>query len=216
MNARLSFTSSRAARLALVVGAALLIALAGCSVTRTSPVKQMYLLEPPLPSAPVAKTQPGALRIDAFNVASPYRGRSFVFRTTDLQFESDFYNEFIVSPAANIADATAHGLQRAKAFDQVLAPGAPVDADWLLEGFVSALYGDNRQAGRPAADVTISYFLSRAEGGRGVPFWTRQYAKRVEYSGTSASAYAEAVNKAVGEIIGELARDLSAAQLPAK
>jgi ABC-type uncharacterized transport system auxiliary subunit len=216
MNARISFTSSRAAGIALVVGAALAIALAGCSVTRPSPVKNMFLLEPPPPAAPVAKTQPGTLRIDAFNVASPYRGRSFVFRQTNLQFESDFYNEFIVSPAANIADATARGLQQARVFEQVLAQGAPVDADWLLEGFVSSLYGDNRDAMKPAAEVSISFFLSKADSGRGVPFWSKQYAKRTAYSGSSAAAYAAAVNTAVGEIIAELARDLSAAQLPAK
>src|SRR6185369_649608 len=112
MNARPNHLQSPATRLALVLGAALGIAIAGCSVTRTSPVKDMYLLEPPLPTAAVAKTQPGTLRIDAFNVAAPYRSRSLVFRATDLRFEADFYNEFIVSPASNIADATARGLQQ--------------------------------------------------------------------------------------------------------
>ena len=118
MNARLPFLPRRGAALAAVVAIAL--ALAGCSVTRPSPVKQTFLLDPPLPPA-VAKAQPGTLRVDVVNVAAPYRGRGFVFRESDLRYETDFYNEFIVAPAANITEATTRGLQRAGTFSRVVA-----------------------------------------------------------------------------------------------
>jgi ABC-type uncharacterized transport system auxiliary subunit len=213
MKARLPILPRRGAALAAV--AALALALAGCQVTRTSPVKQTYLLDPPPPPV-VAKAQPGTLRVDVVNVAAPYRGRAFVFRESDLRYETDFYNEFIVAPAANIAEITARGLQRAGAFSRVTAPGAPIDSDWLLEGFVSALYGDTRDLAKPAAEVVITYYLSRSEGGTGVPVWSREYARRVPLASASAPAYAAALNTAVGEIVAELARDLAAVQLPAK
>jgi cholesterol transport system auxiliary component len=213
MNARLRILPRRGA--ALAAAAALALALAGCSATRTSPVKQTYLLDPPPPAA-VAKAQASTLRVDAVNVAAPYRGRGFVFRESDLRYETDYYNEFIVAPAANIAEVTARGLQKAGAFSRVTGPGAPVDADWLLEGFVNALYGDTREAAKPAAEVSITYYLTRAEGGSGVPLWSREYSRRVPLASASAGAYAAALNVAVGEIVAELAKDLAAAQLPAK
>lgn len=213
MNARLPFLPRRGAALAAVVAIAL--ALAGCAVTRPSPVKQTYLLDPPPPPA-VAKAQPGTLRVDVVNVAAPYRGRGFVFRESDLRYETDFYNEFIVAPAANITEATARGLQRAGTFTRVVAPGPPVDADWVLAGFVSALYGDTRDPAKPAAEVTITYYLSRAEGGSGVPFWSREYTRRIPLATAGATSYAAGLNTAISEIVAELAKDLAAAQLPGK
>jgi ABC-type uncharacterized transport system auxiliary subunit len=210
MNARLPYLPRRGA--ALAAAAAVALSLAGCQVTRTSPVKQTYLLDPPPPPA-VAKAQSGTLRVDVVNVAAPYRGRGFVFRESDLRYETDFYNEFIVAPSANIAEVTARGLQSAGTFSRVTAPGAPIDADWLLEGFVSSLYGDMRVAGKPVADVTITYYLSRGGGGA-VPTWSREYTRRVPLANASPASYAAALNTAVGEIVAELAKDLAAAQLP--
>jgi cholesterol transport system auxiliary component len=213
MNVRLPLFDLLRRRAALAACFAAVVALAGCAVTRTSPVKETFLLDPPAPAA-VARAQPGTLRVDGVNVAAPFRGKAFVFRVSELEYQSDFYHEFIVAPAANIGEATARGLQRAGTFTRVTAPGMPVDADWVLEGFVTALYGDLRDTSRPAAEVAITYYLSRADGGSGVPVWSREYAQRVPLAATSAAAYAAALNTALGQIIGELSRDLAAADLP--
>jgi cholesterol transport system auxiliary component len=215
MNLRLPLPDWRRLATVLAACAAVTLALTGCAVTRTSPVKQTYLLDPPAPAA-LAQAQPGTLRVDSVNVAAPFRGKAFVFRESDLKYEADFYNEFIVPPGANISEATSRGLQRAGAFARVTASGGPVDADWVLEGFVSQLYGDTRDTAKPAAEVAITYYLSRADGGYGVPVWSREYARRVPLAANTAAAYATAVNTAVGEIIADLARDLAATPLPAK
>jgi cholesterol transport system auxiliary component len=212
MNARLPL-SDHWVRIALAACAAATLALAGCAVTRTSPVKHTFLLDPPAPAA-VARAQPGTLHVEAVRVAAPFRGRAFVFREAELKYETDFYHEFIVAPAANVAEATARALQRAGTFARVTAPGAAVDADWVLEGFVSALYGDLRDPAKPAAEMTITYYLSRADGGPGVPVWSREYAQRVPFATNTAEAYAEALNTALGRILAELSRDLAAADLP--
>ena len=189
------------------------VTLTGCAVTRTSPVKQTYLLDPPAPPA-VARAQPASLRVDGITVAAPFRGQGFVYRESELKYETDFYNELIVAPAANIAEATARGLQRAGTFARVSAPGTPVDADWVLEGFVTLLYADARDPGKPAAEVAITYYLSRAGGGHAVPVWSREYAQRVPFTANTAAGYAAALNVALGQIIAELSRDLAAAELP--
>ena len=212
MNARLPLFDHWV-RIALAACAVATLTLAGCAVTRTSPVKQTFLLDPPAPAA-VARAQQGTLRVDGVNVAAPFRGKAFVFRESELKYETDFYHEFIVAPAANIGEATARGLQRSGAFARVMAPGAPADADWVLEGFVAALYGDLRDASKPAAELAITYYLSRADGGFGVPVWSREYAQRVPFAPNTAAAYAAALNAALGQIIADLARDLAAAELP--
>lgn len=198
----------------LATGAAAAVAaLAGCSIVRTSPVKATFLLEPAMPP-PVAKLQPGVLRIGTINVAAPYRGRSFIVRESELKFESDYYYEFLSPPGTIIGDATARALTAARVFGAVLPLGVPADSDWLLEGFVGAIYGDARVPAQSAAVLQITYYLSRTSAGAGVPFWNRAYEKRILFEGGSSSRYVAALNTALSEVLADLARDLAAATLP--
>jgi ABC-type uncharacterized transport system auxiliary subunit len=213
MSTRSTLAGLRGLRTLAAACALAALALCGCSVTRTSPVKQTFLLDPPAPAA-VARAQPASLRVDVVNVAAPFRGRGFVYRESELKYETDFYNELIVAPAANIGEATARGLQRAGTFARVTAPGTAVDADWVLEGFVSLLYADARDPAKPAAEMAITYYLSRGGDGYGVPVWSRDYAQRVPLAANTAAAYVAALNTALGQIIADLSRDLAAADLP--
>jgi cholesterol transport system auxiliary component len=199
-------------RRTLAVAAALGLA-TGC--TRAPPVKGLFVLEPPNP-APVAKPQSGLLRVGEIVVGAPFRGRPFVFRETDLKYETDYYHEFLVAPGANIGEATARALAAARVFASVIPAGVVVDSDWTLDGFVDALYGDARILDKPIAVITITYFLRRGGGDAGVPVWSKRYERRVPFTSGSAEAYVGALNSALGEILAELAKDLAAAPLAAK
>lgn len=197
--------------LALALVASVTLA-AGCAL-RSAPVKQTYLIEAPAPPA-AARTHPGTLRVRAFNVAAPFRGKAFVYRETDLKYETDFYSEFLVAPAAMLGEGTARALDHAKVFARVVAPGAPPDGDFLLDGFVDALYGDARKSGEPAGEISVTYYLSRADAATPVPFWSKQYRRRIAVASATTDAYVAALSTAFGDITAELARDLSAAEIP--
>jgi ABC-type uncharacterized transport system auxiliary subunit len=187
-------------------------ALPACSLTRPAPVKRTFLLEPPLP-APGARTQPGMLRIGTITVAAPYRDRSFVFRTGELNVESDFYHEFFASPAAMVGEAATRAMTQARVFDRVVPGITGVEgADYVLEGFVAALYADAR-ATKAEAEVAIDWYVSRAAYPGGV-VWSRQYRERAPIDGTGAEAVADAMNVALGRVLAALARDLASAELP--
>ena len=188
------------------------IVLASCALNRPAPVKQQYLLDPPPPAA-VAKSQSTSVRVGTINVAVPFRGRSFVLREADLRYETDYYNEFLVPPSTMLTELTARALERSKAFARVVPPSYSADADWALDGFVSALYGDERDGKKLSADVAVSYYLFQSSGGSGMPVWTRDYQKRVPLATSTTEAYAAALNTAFGEIFAELTRDLAAADL---
>lgn len=191
--------------------AAVLGLVAAC--TRPSPVKGTYVLEPAMPPAGT-RTHPGLVRVGGFTVSAPYRGRSFVYRETDLKFETDYYHEFLVAPGANISDATARALAAAKVFAGVAPSGVPVDHDWVLDGFVDALYADGRVKDKPIATLRITFFLRSIAGDAGVPVWTRTYERQVPFATGSAGAYVTALNTALSEILAELAKDLAGASLP--
>lgn len=192
------------------------LALAGCSaISRPSPLRQTFLLDPPAPPA-VAHSQPGALRVGAINVAAPFRSKTFVYRVSDLRFDTDYYVEFLVPPATMLTEQTARALDHAKPFARIAGPGAAADAEWVLDGFATALYADTREASQPAAELDITYYLTPTAGSQETPVWTREYRQHVPMRDATPVAYAEALNKAFGEIVAELARDLAGAQLPGR
>ena len=202
--------SPNPARRALVLGGA--FALAGCSLTRPAPVKETYLLDPPGPQA-VAKPQPTSVRVGSINVAAPYRGRGLVYRASELRYETDYYQEFLIPPSTMLTELTARALERAKAFARVVPSNSPSAYDWELNGFVSALYIDIREETKPAADVAISFYLFAANRIQEMPVWTRDYQRRAPVSTSSAQAYATGLNAALGEIFADFTRDLAAAEL---
>lgn len=197
-----------------IVCAAALVALAGgCSLSRPAPVKQAFLVAPAPPPA-AATPHPATLRVGTVNVAAPFRGRAFVVRETEVKYEANYYAEFLVAPAAMIGEGTARALDAARVFARVVPPGAPPDGEYVLDGFVDALYGDLRAAGRPEAVLSITYYLSRADAPAPVPFWSKQYARRVAIAGAEPREFATALSSAFSEIAAELARDLADAPLP--
>jgi hypothetical protein len=199
--------------LRLLAGALALAALlgaGGCALTRPAPVKSTFLLDPPAPAA-AAMTNPATLRVGAFNVAAPYRGKAFVQRTSAQGYEVDFYSEFLVAPAAMIGEATARALDRAGVFARVVPPGALPEGDYVLDGFVSALYTDSRDKARPAAELGILFFVTRADDVGTVPLWSREYLRRAPVAEATPDGYARALSAALGEILAELARDLAPA-----
>lgn len=191
---------------ALAVIAAGLVA---CS--RPAPVKGTFVLEPAMP--PVAgKTHPGSVRVGTATVGAAFRGRQFVFRESELKFETDYYNEFLVAPAANIGEATTRALASAKVFALVVPAGTALEPDWVLDVFVESLYGDGRTMANPSAVLAMTFFLRKGDGA--VPVWSKSYAKRVPFTTGSAASYIAAQNTALGDVLAELTRDLSALTLP--
>jgi len=193
---------------ALVVAA---VMLAACSLSHPAPVKRTFLLEPTLPAA-AGTPKPVAVRIGVVNVAAPFRGKTFVFRESDLRYEADYYDEFFIAPAIMFSDATAKALAASKVFRRVVPFGAASDeGDFVLDGFVSELYADTRDAAAPTAVITVTYYLTPANAiGSGVA-WTREYRQRAKVSGSGPEGVARGLNAALSAILAELARDLAAA-----
>ena len=201
---------------ALAAVAILIVAatLAACALSRPSPVKRTFLLEPTLPTAASATPKPLAVRVGVVHVAAPFRGKAFVFRETDLRYESDYYDEFFIAPAIMFSDATAKGLAASNVFRRVIPFGAASDeGNYVLDGFVSELYADTRDAAAPVAVITVTYYLTPSNViGSGVA-WSREYRQRTKVSGTGPDAVARGWNAALTAILADLAKDLAAAEL---
>jgi len=203
----------RVRALALVGVIAVAATLGACTLARPYVTKNTFLLEPtPPPMASVQKLV--SVRVGVVNVAAPYRGKAFVYRHGELQFEADYYNEYFVAPAAMLSEATARGLAAANVFRRVMPPGTTDEGDYVLDGFASEFYGDMRDAAKPAAALAVTFYLSPVNALTPKVIWSREYRQRAPVAEATPEAFARALNVGLSTILADLARDLAAAELP--
>ncbi|MGD9787863.1 MAG: ABC-type transport auxiliary lipoprotein family protein [Sulfuricellaceae bacterium] len=198
-----------------IVFLALLVAVfaTACSVNRPPLVRQTYLLQGERKGAPATATG-ATLRVGNFSVAPPFEGKGLVYRLDGARYDADFYHEFFVSPRAMVADGVTRWLQQSGMFRNVLAKGVGGDADYLLEGHVSELYADFRGGGKPAAVMTVQFYLTD-KGGSGDIVFNADLSRRVEVADRSAQAVAQAMNTAFSGVLAELEARLGRAGLKA-
>ncbi|HSK31649.1 MAG TPA: ABC-type transport auxiliary lipoprotein family protein [Candidatus Limnocylindria bacterium] len=191
-------------------GILLSAALAGCvSLEKPYPDKRYFALEGPSGEASANPAAPGGvLLVSSLRVSPRYDGKSFIYRRGEANFESDFYNQFLVSPGAMLTEETRRGLAAAHVAQYVVGTSSQLEPTHVLEGTVDAFYGDFRDLSAPKAVLEMEFFLTKESPTRAEILTRRRYTKAVALKGRSAEALVQGWNQALQEILAALAADL--------
>jgi cholesterol transport system auxiliary component len=192
---------------ASVLLASVVVPAAGClGLSRAYPEKRYFALEAPPRGAAKGAPESGVLRVNPFRVGPLYEGNELVHRSGEVEYESDFYNEWFVPPGPMLTRAFEDWMGTAGVFEHVIPAGASVDATAAMGGLVTALHGDYREeAARAVLGVDV-YVVSGEDSPRII--LQNGYSKEVAIPNRSAEALARGLNEALRLLLVDLEADL--------
>ncbi|MGH8045849.1 MAG: ABC-type transport auxiliary lipoprotein family protein [Chthoniobacterales bacterium] len=193
----------RAAFFALIA-----LIVSGCSTApRAKP--EYFMLSPGKPASMQAlKPAGGAVTasVSFVDVAAPFAADGFVYRVSDDRWETDPYNQFLVSPADMMTSIIRNWTRESGLYGDVAMPGAGGSQEYVIDCDLTELYGDFRNAGKPEAVVTIeAQVFHNTDNGR-VLLLRKTFSERVPVAARTPVALVNAWSEGVREELSQLLR----------
>lgn len=153
--------------------------LTGCmQLEKPYPQKQSYVLEARREGDSQAAPIGTRLLIRNLGSTARYRSKGFIYRLSDLQYQTDFYHEFFTSPAAMVAEECGLWLQQAGLFSQIVEGGMPPPTH-ILRSKIGALYGDFTPGQPAAAVLELQFALIADRDINPLTLFNRNYRRRI-------------------------------------
>jgi cholesterol transport system auxiliary component len=181
----------------------------GCSLKRQAPVKHAFIVEARRPKDANSPNSSATLRVRSLVVAPQFDTRQFVYRNTALNFESDFYHEFLVTPRALFTTQVRLWLDASGLFRAVLDPMSKVEATHSLEGNITDLYADFKDKTAPKSVLAVQFILTNDEGMSPQIVFYRNYRQEVPVERRDAEGLARGWSEALAHILTAFEQDLA-------
>jgi uncharacterized lipoprotein YmbA len=186
----------------------------GCvSLERSSPERHYFVIELPPEGDSTGAAGDRILSVANLRISPRYADRSFVYRTSETGYETDYYNQFLSSPDTMISEELRKGLAASNQFKYVIGPADAQQPNNILEGSINALYGDFRNANQPMAVLELEVFLYSENSANTGIMMQKRYVKSVPLKTKSPEALVEGWNQALQQIAVALAADLKSTTL---
>ena len=182
------------------------------SIERSYPDKRYFVLDISLKESPQDPADSGILQMASARVSPRYADRNFVYRRSDTRFESDFYNQFLISPAALVTEELRRELSQAGLFKFVVGSANPLAPTHTMETLVNTLYGDFRELKAPKAVIEMEFFLTQEASPSGIVFH-KLYQRIVPVQERNPEALVRGWNQGLESISSSLVSDLKASRI---
>ncbi len=176
------------------------IMLSGCG-GRTAYNQRNFILETSRSSPQLQAGTDVILDVQSFSIDRVFSTKSLVYRKGQSEYETDFYNQFLIMPDDMITDKTRSWLSESGLFKLVLKQGSFADATHLLEGNIIALYSDFRDKNSPKATMKICFFLIQLSDK------TVVFSKTYEATSRSGERTAESLVKSFDDCLTKILSD---------
>jgi cholesterol transport system auxiliary component len=190
----------------------LIIIITGCSgLSKSYPERSYFMFEVPPVAQKAAPVKGAIAEVSRFNVSPGSEGKEFIYRTGELSYESDFYNQFFRPPGAMLTEITIRWLRDTGLFQDVLSTVTQAGANYFIEANVVQLYGDYRTS--PKAVMQIQFLLlkystdSSYDDNTGIVF-AKSYTSEIPIASKTPNDLMTGWNTALGDILNAFLADL--------
>ncbi len=182
------------------------IVLSGCGVDPSR--RHYYMLDVARLAAPAETDNEIVLDVQNFTTDSAFASKKLVYRKTEFEYESDFYDEFVISPAIMLTEKTRNWLSQSGLFARVLDPGSYTKPTHTLRANITALYIDVRDKKSPTAVMQIRFFLIPEQPAENSISLAETYNASVDVEVKTAEAFVQALDRCLEQILTDLEQDL--------
>jgi hypothetical protein len=183
--------------------------LTGC-LDRPSLQTETFLFDPPLAGlSTMTASGHRVLSIRSLQVAAPFDGRNFVYRTGDFSYDRDPYAKFMARPSDAMISPITTWWRASTTLSTIGESGSALKPNTLVEIQVSQLYGDLRPSLPAQAVLTMRFvFFDATNGLPGKSFLEKEYAREIPLKSRTPAALVEGWNTALAQILGTAAEDV--------
>ncbi len=150
----------------------------------------------------------GTLQVRDIRVAPPFNTRSLTYRSGQSEYSADYYHLYLAQPGDLVTQQVRAWLGQSGLFQSVALPGSGLNADFILEGLVTELYGDFRDDENARAVVAAQFFLLDDRGFRRDIILNRSYRRETRLPERSPEGLMAAMNQAFSDVLQALSADM--------
>jgi uncharacterized lipoprotein YmbA len=176
------------------------------------PEKPRYFLldpgKPPSMEALRPSETPASAAVSFVDIAAPFASSGFVYQTGTHHWETDPYNQFLVSPADMMTSILRNWTRESGLYGDVAGPIAGGGQEFLIDCDLTELYGDFRNPAAPQAVLTMEVQVTRATDKGRVIVLRKTFRKTVPVAARTPSALVDAWNEALRQELSLLLRAL--------
>jgi len=183
--------------------------LSGCG-SQQAYNKKYYVLSAIRETKSIKAEKDSILEVRHFTIDSAFSGKGLVYRIGEFEYESDFYNELLVSPSAMITEKARTWLSESGLFKRVLDPGSQIDPTHIIEANITGFYGNFRDKAAPSAVIEMRIFLLKVYPGKDPSFvFGKKYKSSIGVDSKSPEGLVKALGRCLEEIMTTLEKDLA-------
>jgi cholesterol transport system auxiliary component len=192
--------------------ALLLLFLTGCGgLSKSYPERNYFMFELPPVKKQIPPVKGASAEVYRFNTSPGSEGKEFIYRTGDLSYESDFYNQFFRPPGAMLTELTIRWLTEAGLFANVMGSVSQISPNYFIEANVIQLYGDYRSSPRAVMKiqfVLLKYTTDDNYNNNTEIVFGKTYTSKIPIASKTPNELMKGWNTALGDILNAFMTDL--------
>lgn len=175
------------------------------------PQKKYFILQPAEEKIKKYPKKLTSLRVVKFRISKLYENKGLVYKKSDVSYDSDFYNEFLIPPTQLLTERVEDWLLKSGMVEQTAGRTRFLEAEYILEGYIHSLYGDFTDKQNPRAILGIDFYLID-NNSMGIKFSTKLMREQ-KLKQPTAEQLVKGWNIALTEILVRFNQELSNASL---